>query len=85
MMELAILAAVAFTGYASVPAWSVLAGAAALTAANWWRKLWLLRQHPVVPFSSKITTYFVISILINFGFAAASFLVGRILRQLLAG
>ncbi len=83
MMELAILAAVAFTGYADVPAWTVVAGAAAMTAAGWWRKLWLLRQQTTVPFSSKITTYFVISVLINFGFAAGSFLLGRLVRQLI--
>lgn len=82
MIDLAILASIVFAGFASMPAWSVLAGAAALTIAGWWRKLWLLRQQPVVPFSSKITTYLVVSILINFGMAASAFLVGRILRPL---
>ena len=67
MLELLILAAVAFAGYAGGSGWLVLAGAAAMTVGSWWRKMRLLRQHPRVPFSSKMTTYLVVSIVINVG------------------
>ena len=45
----------------------------------------LLRQHPQVPFSSKMTTYLVASIAINLGFATLALLAGRALRLLLYG
>ena len=65
MLELLILAAMAFAGYAGGSGWLALAGAAAMTVGGWWRKVQLLRQHPRVPFSSKMTTYLVVSIVIN--------------------
>lgn len=83
MIDALVLAAVAYAGYAAAPAWWALVGAAMLTIANWWTKLRLLRQHPRVPLSTKMTTYLVVSIGINLGFAAASLLVGRILARLL--
>jgi hypothetical protein len=84
MLELLILAAAAFAGYADVSGWSVPAGASALTVASWWRKMRLLRQHPQVPFSSKITTYLVVSIVIYIGLAAASYGAGQALRRWLS-
>jgi hypothetical protein len=63
----------------------VLLGALAMTATAWWRKIRLLRQHPAVPFSTKMTTYFVLSTVINFGFAAAGYLLGALLRLWLSG
>ncbi len=48
-----------------------------MTFGGWWRKVQLLRQHPQVPFSTKMTTYLVVSIVINIGLAAASYLAGR--------
>ena len=76
MLEFVVLAAVAFAGYAGGSGWLALAGAAAMTAGGWWRKVTLLRQHPQVPFSSKMTTYLVVSVGINLGFATASLLIG---------
>ena len=84
MSELLILAAVALAGYAGWPGWSVLAGAAALTVVGWWRKVRLLRQHPRVPFSSKMITYFVVGIVMNVLLTAASYLAGQVLRRWLA-
>jgi hypothetical protein len=81
MLELLILAAMASAGYAGGSGWLVLAGTAAMMVGAWWRKLQLLRQHPQVPFSSKMTTYLVVSVMINFGFAAASFVAGQALRR----
>ena len=81
MLELLILAAVAVAGYAGASSWSMPAGAVALTIASWWRKVRLLRQYPQVPFSSKMTTYLVVSVIINFGFAAASFIAGQALHR----
>jgi hypothetical protein len=81
MLELLILAAVAFAGYADAPGWSVLTGTAALTIANWWRKVRLLRQHPQVPFSSKITTYIVVSIVTYIVLAAVCYIAGHALRR----
>jgi hypothetical protein len=60
------------------------AGAAALTIASWWRKVRLLRQYPQVPFSSKMTTYLVVSIVIYIGLAVASYSAGQALRGWLA-
>jgi hypothetical protein len=85
MLEFLILAAMAFAAYVGVPGWWVLPTAAAMTAAAWWRKVRLLRQHPQVPFSTKMTTYLVASIAINVGFATLALLVGRIARYLLQG
>jgi hypothetical protein len=83
MLELLILAAVAVAGYAGASSWSMPAGAVALTIASWWRKVRLLRQYPQVPFSSKMTTYLVVSIAINAGLATLALLAGRIARHLL--
>ena len=84
MLELLILAAVALAGYADASGWPMPAGAAALTIASWWRKVRLLRQHPQVPFSSKMTTYLVVSIVIYVGLAVASYAAGQALRRWLA-
>jgi len=80
MRELLILAAVAAAGYADAPQWSVLLGAGAITLAGWGRKVRLLRQHPRVPFSTKMTAYLVVSIVINLGFALACYVAGQVLR-----
>jgi hypothetical protein len=84
MLELLILAALALAGYADASGWSVPTGAAALTIAAWWRKVRLLRQHPQVPFSSKMTTYLVVSIVIYIVLAAAGYGTGAALRRWLA-
>ena len=84
MLEPLILAAVTLAGYADAPGWLVLAGAAALTLAAWWRKMRLLHQHPRVPFSTKMTTYLVVSVLSNAGLSAASFIAGQVVRWWLA-
>jgi hypothetical protein len=81
MLELLILTAVAVAGYADASSWSMPAGAVGLTIASWWRKVRLLRQHPQVPFSSKMTTYLVVSIVIYIGLAAASYIAGHVLRR----
>lgn len=80
MLAYAIILAMGLAGYAGTPWWLVLLGAACLTLDGWWMKLRLLHQHPRVPWSSKIMTYFVTGILGNIGFAALSFGVGRIAR-----
>jgi hypothetical protein len=85
MLEFLILAGVAFAGYVGASGWWVLLAAAVMTVAGWWRKVRLLRQHPQVPFSTKMTTYLVASIAINIGFATLALLVGRITRYLLQG
>ena len=56
-----------------------------MTFGGWWRKVRLLRQHPQVPFSTKMTTYLVVSIVINLAFATLSLLAGRAARYLLQG
>jgi hypothetical protein len=83
MLEFLILAGMAFAAYVGAAGWWVLPTAAAMTAAAWWRKVRLLRQHPQVPFSTKMTTYLVVSIAINAGLATLALLAGRIARHLL--
>jgi hypothetical protein len=85
MLELAIVGAVAACGYIGAPGWWVLPAAAAMTIAGWWRKVRLLRQHPQVPFSSKMITYLVVSIAINITAATLALLAGRIVKYLLQG
>jgi hypothetical protein len=85
MLDALILAGLVVAGYHGASGWMVPAGAAALTVGGWWRKVQLLRQHPQVPFSSKMTTYLVVSIGINLGLAAASLVAGRAARYLLGG
>lgn len=80
MAEYTILVVVALAGYTDAPWWFVLLGAAGITIEGWWLKLRLLRQPPSVPLSSKIITYFVTGVATNIGFAALSYLVGRMLR-----
>ena len=84
MLEFLIVAGVAIAGYAGASGWWVLLAAAAMTIAGWWRKVKLLRQHPQVPFSSKMTTYLVVSIVIYIGLAVASYGAGQALRRWLA-
>ena len=83
MLELLILAGLAYAGYAGLPVWWVLPAAALVTAEGWWRKVSLLRQAPQVPFSSKMTTYLVVSIALNIGFAVTAYVLGRAARWLL--
>jgi len=85
MLEFLILAGVAWAGYAGAAGWWALAGAAAMTATGWWRKIRLLRLHPTVPFSTKMTTYLIVSIGVNLGFAIAALIAGRLVRWWLAG
>jgi hypothetical protein len=85
MLELLILAAVGWAGYTGISGWCALAGAAALTAAGWWRKLALLRRHPQVPLSTKMTTYLLVSVGVNLGFAVAALIAGRFARWWLGG
>jgi hypothetical protein len=85
MVEVLVLAGLAIAGYSGAPVWLALLGAAVVTADGWWRKVRLLQQEPRVPFSSKMTTYLVVSIAINAGVAVASLLVGRAARWLLVG
>jgi hypothetical protein len=85
MLEFLILAAMGFAAYLGASGWWVLPVAAAMTAAGWWRKIRLLRQHPQVPLSTKMTTYLVVSIAINAGLAALALLAGRIARHFIQG
>lgn len=84
-LDFLILAAVGLAGYAGWSGWWTLLAAAAMTVGGWWRKMTLLRQHPQVPLSSKMTTYLIASIAINVGFAAAVLVLGRAVRLLLGG
>ncbi len=85
MLDALILAGLVVAGYLGASGWMVLAGAVALTVGGWWRKVQLMRQQPQVPFSSKMTTYLIVSVSINLGFAAASLVLGRAARYLLGG
>jgi hypothetical protein len=80
MLEFLVLGAMAVAGYTGGSGWLVLAGAAALTIGGWWRKLQLLREHPQVPFSTKMTTYFVAGVVANLLFSLAFLMAGRALR-----
>ena len=80
MAELAILAVVVTAGYADLPGWWALLGAALLTLVGWARKVRLLRQHPQVPLSTKMTTYLLVSIAINVAFATLGLVAGRVVR-----
>lgn len=80
MLEFLVLIAMAFAGYAGGSGWLTLAGAAAMTIGGWSRKVQLLRQHPQVQFSTKMTTYLVVSIGINIALATLSHVAGRALR-----
>jgi hypothetical protein len=80
MLEFLVLAAMAVAGYAGGSWWLALAGAAAMTVGGWARKMQLLRQHPQVPFSTKMTTYLVVSIMLNIVLATLAHVGGRALR-----
>jgi hypothetical protein len=84
-LEFLILVGVAWAGFTQAAGWWVVAGAAAMTVSAWWRKIRLLRQHPQVPFSTKMTTYLVVSIGLNVVFAALALVAGRVLRWWLTG
>jgi hypothetical protein len=84
MLEFLILAGVAWAGYADAAGWWLLVGAAAMTVAGWARKIRLLRQHPQVPLSTKMTTYLIVSVGINVAFAVLALIAGRVLGWWLA-
>jgi hypothetical protein len=81
MAEMLILAVVALAGYADLSGWWALLGACLLTVVGWARKVVLLRRRPQVPFSTKMTTYLVVSILINLVAATLAHVAGRIVRS----
>lgn len=80
MLIYVIILIMGLAGYAGAPVWFVLLGAAGLTLEGWWMKLRLLRQEPRMPWSSKITTYFVTGIVANIAYAALTYGAGRIIR-----
>jgi hypothetical protein len=80
-----ILALMVAVGYAGWPLWWVLPATAVMTAAAWWRKVGLLRQHPQVPFSSKMITYFVVGIVLDLLLATACHVTGRGVRLWVGG
>jgi hypothetical protein len=80
LLEYLIFAAMAGVGYAGWPLWLVLPAVALTTAAGWWRKVGLLRQHPQVPFSTKMIAYFVVGIVLDLLLAAACYVAGSGLR-----
>jgi hypothetical protein len=85
MVEYLILAGLAIGGYAGAPLWWVLPATAAMTVAGWWTKAGLLRQHPRVPFSTKMKTYLVVGIVLDACLATTCYMAGRWARWILAG
>jgi hypothetical protein len=85
MLELLILAGVAWAGYSGAAGWWIIAGAAATTALTWARKIRLLRQHPQVPLSTKMMTYLIVSVGINLAFATVALIIGRVAAWWLGG
>jgi len=81
MLDLLIVAAMVFAGYAGGSSWLVFAGAAAMTAGGWWEKMRLLRQQPRVALSKKMTAYLLVSVVINLGFTVAGYIAGSVLRR----
>ena len=80
MIVLGILLLVGLAGYAGMPWWLVPLAAAGLTLEGWWLKLRLLLQHPRMPWSTKVTTYFVTGVLRDLCFAALAYAVGSAVR-----
>lgn len=85
LVDYLILALTAAAGYAGWPLWWVLPATAAMTGAAWWRKVGLLRQHPQVPFSSKMITYFAVGIVLDLLLATACFVAGHGVRWWISG
>jgi len=85
MVEFLILAGMAGVGYAGGPLWWVLPATAAMTVTGWWTKAGLLRQHPRVPFSTKMKTYLVVGIILDACLATACYMAGRWARWMLQG
>jgi hypothetical protein len=85
LAEYLILAAMAGVGYAGWPLWWVVPATAAMTMIAWWKKVGLLRQHPQVPFSSKMITYFVVGIVLDLLLAAGCHTVGRLAQVWMQG
>ena len=85
MVEYLILAGMAIGGYGGAPLWWVLPATAAMTVTGWWTKAGLLRQHPRVPFSTKMKTYLVVGIILDACLATACYMAGRWARWMLQG
>ena len=85
LVEYLVLAAMAWVGYAGWAIWWVLPATAVTTAAGWWRKVVLLRQHPQVPLSTKMITYFVVGIVLDLLLATACYAAGRGVRWWIGG
>lgn len=83
MLEIVTLLAVAAAGYAGATGWLVLLGAAALLIEGWGVKLLRLREHPRVPLSTKMITYFVTGVLASIGLATLAYVAGVVVRRLM--
>jgi hypothetical protein len=80
MRALPIVIIVALAGYAGAPFWwSVACGGACLTLEGWWEKLKSMHRHGRAAWSTKITTYFITSVLSNVCLAALGYGFGRLL------
>ena len=80
MLAYAVIVALCLAGYAGLPWWTVLPGAAALALRGWWIRLWRLGEPDHERWSKKITAYFVTGIAVYAAFAAAAFGLGRAAR-----
>jgi phosphatidylglycerophosphate synthase len=81
MRAFPIVVIVALAGYAGAPWWwSLLCGGACLTLEGWWEKFKSMRRHGRASWSTKITTYFITSVLSNVCLAALGYGFGRLLR-----
>ena len=82
MRALPIVVIVALAGYAGAPWWwSLVCGAACLTLEGWWEKLKSMSRHGRASWSTKITTYFITSVLSNVCLAALAYGFGRLVRS----
>ena len=83
MLAYAVLAAMTLAGYFAAPVWLVLLGVVGLLSEGWWLKMRRLWQEPRMPWSTKITAYFVTGVAASIGLSAVAFYLGRMARVLL--
>ncbi len=81
-LEWITLFATAVAGYAAAPRLVIVLAALALMLDNVWGKAWRLRQHPRVPLSSKMLTYFVTGAVLALIAAWLAYAAGAFVRQL---
>ena len=82
MLDFVIILVMAFTGYAGASPLLIMLGVLGLCIGSFFDKFTLLKQYPLIPFSTKIAMFFVASFVTALCTCIAAYLFGFGVRKI---